>query len=125
VEAERTRRAFGQTASIDEATERGGVGASLASADPDPEGDLIRRQAEGGQAALIGAIVKAAADWPADERVYLQTFLSSGAPPRQIAQAMARPVEDIRQIQQRVMRRMAQIAKAMKITAASVYGSEE
>jgi RNA polymerase primary sigma factor len=125
VEAERTRRAFGRTASIDETVEHGGMADVLASAEPDPEDDLIRRQAEGGEAALIGAIVAAAKTWPADERVYLQTFLASGAPPREIAQTMARPIDDIRQIQQRVSRRMKQIAKTMNITAASVFGSEE
>jgi RNA polymerase primary sigma factor len=125
VEAERTRRSFGRTASIDESPEQGGIGDTLASNDPDPEDELIRRQAEGGQSALIGAIVAAAEAWPDDERVYLKTFLGSGAPPREIARMMARPIEAVRQIQQRVQRRMTQIAKAMNITAASVYGAEE
>ena len=124
VEAERTRRAFGRTTSVEAAVEQG-AGERLVSGDPDPERDLIHRQAEAGETMLIGAIAEAAKTWPADERVYLQTFLASGAPPREIALIMDRPVEEIRQIQQRVMRRMTQIAKAMNITAASVFGSEE
>ncbi len=125
VEAERTRRAFGRTTSIDEPPERGGMGGGLASDALDPEDELTRRQDEAGEAGLIAAIAQAAEAWPEDERLYLKLFLASGDPPRVIAQMMARPVEEVRQVQQRALRRMKAIAAAMKTAAASVSGLQE
>jgi RNA polymerase primary sigma factor len=125
IEAERTRRTFGRTTSIDEPPERGGVGDSLAGEEPDPESALIQRQDEAGEAGLIAAIARAAESWPEDERLYLKLFLGSGDPPRVIAQMMARPVEEVRQIQARALRRMKAIAAAMKTGSASVSGPQE
>lgn len=125
IEAERTRRAFGDERSIDAPTALGGIGESLVSPERGPADALLDREQEAEQNALVTAIAEAAREWPDEERLYLQTFLSCGGPPRMIAQMMSRPVEDIRQIQQRVMRRMRQIARTMQIASASVLGPEE
>ncbi len=124
VEAERTRRHYGQSASIEDAAERGEP-IRLTAETGDPEQEIIERQQASDRAAMIATITAAAETWPADERLYLQTFLSTGAPPRVIAQLMARPVEDVRQIQQRAMRRIARTVGVMKTTGTSVYGTEE
>ena len=125
IEAERTRRAFGRTTSTDEPPDRSGMGDGLASAEANPEDELIRRQDEAGEAGLIAAIARAAESWPDDERLYLKLFLASGDPPRVIAQMMALPVEEVRQIQQRALRRMKTIAAATKTAQASVLGPQE
>ena len=120
IEEECARRAFGRISSIDDAGEDGRpfeARDDLA----DPEEALVRRQEAEAEQALITAITQAARSWPDDERCYLQTFLSSGGPPRVIAQLMGRPVEDIRQIQQRVMRKLGQIAAVRKTSGASVF----
>jgi RNA polymerase primary sigma factor len=125
VEAERARRAFGREAPLDAPEGHGSVGVVLPSAERGPEGQLIEQRRQADQEALIAAITKSARQWPEEERLYLQTFLFSGAPPREIARMMGAPVETIRQIQQRTLRRMREIARTMEITSVSVLGIEE
>lgn len=119
VEIERARRVTDRAISIDGAAEQGHP-LSLCDDAPDPEDQLIRRDDEDLRQALIAAIKSSAEAWPEEERTYLRTFLSSGEPPRVIAQMMARPVEDIRQIQQRVLRKLRQIADTTKSAGMSV-----
>jgi RNA polymerase primary sigma factor len=80
---------------------------------PSPEDGLQAAEAESARARLVAAISAAAERRPAEERLYLQLVFSAAdpLPPREIARLMARPVTEIRQIQQRVQRWVAEVAR--------------
>ena len=80
---------------------------------PSPEDGLQAAEAECARARLVAAISAAAERRPAEERLYLQLVFSATdpLPPREIARLMARPVTEIRQIQQRVQRWVADVAR--------------
>ncbi len=108
----RSSQGLTEAVSIEGAAERG---APLALVDdgPSPEEALQATQDERARAELVSAIKDAAERRPAEEQLYLQLVFSAAdpLPPRDIAKLMGRPVEDIRQIQQRVQRWVGDLAR--------------
>lgn len=98
--------------SIEAAAERG---APLALVDEglSPEASLEEAEGERSRVALIAAIKSTAEGRPAEERLYLQIVFSATdpLPPREIAVLMGRPIEQVRQIQQRVQRWAGDLAR--------------
>ncbi len=126
VQAVRAAAAQGRSVSIEDAADRGQP-LTLPDGALNAEAAAIAHEEEAGRAAIIEAIKAAAETMPVDERRYLQVYFSAteALPPREIARVMGRPIEEVRQIQQRVMRRVGQIAQmhpmgAPKIQTASV-----
>jgi RNA polymerase primary sigma factor len=83
-----------------------GAGAILADPALNPEDQLLLAEEERNRAALIAAVKAAAADLPADERLYLQTVLEATdqLPAREVAKLMSCPVEDVYRLRQRTRR---------------------
>lgn len=108
----RSGQGMTEAVSIEAAAERG---APLALVDdgPSPEESLQAEEEEQTRADLVAAIKDAAERRPAEERLYLQLVFSATdpMPPRDIAKLMGRPVEDVRQIQQRVQRWVGDLAR--------------
>jgi len=117
----RSGAAHGRSVSIDDAADRGQP-LTLRDEAPNPEDLAIFLEEDTAREALIDAIKAAAQSLPTEERLYLQVFFAAGEalPPRAIAKTMGRPIEEVRQIQQRVQRRLIQIARALKTQTASV-----
>jgi RNA polymerase primary sigma factor len=121
VQAVRTAAAQGRSVSIEDAADRGQP-LALPDGGLNAEASAIAREEDAAREAIIAAIKAAAETMPADERLYLQIYFSAteALPPREIARLMGRPIEAVRQIQQRVMRRVSQIAEPHKNQTASV-----
>src|SRR5262249_33065492 len=79
-----------------------GAGAGLADAAPTPEHELLLAEEERHRAALVAAVKAAAAELPADERLYLQIVFSAAEPlpARDIARLLDRPVEEVYRLKQ-------------------------
>jgi RNA polymerase primary sigma factor len=103
-------------------------GISLVDGAPDPEQALAAQEAEEARAEFVAAIKAEAERMPPDERAYLTLVLSNGEvlPPREVAKRMTRPVEEVRIIQARVLRRLRNLPAAGKFASMSVStGNEE
>jgi len=121
VEAVRAAAAQGRSVSIEDAADRGQP-LSLPDSGLNAEAAAIAHEEDAARTAIITAIKAAAETMPTDERRYLQIYFSAAEalPPREIAKLMGRPIEDVRQIQQRVMRRVSHIAQMHKNQTVSV-----
>lgn len=108
----RSGQGMSETVSIEGAAERGAP-LSLVHEGPSPEQSLQDSEEERARSELVSAIKDAAERRPAEERLYLQLVFSATdpLPPREIAKLMGRPVEDVRQIQQRVQRWVGDLAR--------------
>ena len=118
VQAVRTAAAQGRSVSIDDAADRGQP-LALPDGALNAEAAAIANEEDAARSAIIEAIKAAAVAMPTEERRYLQIYFSAteALPPREIARVMGRPIEEVRQIQQRVMRRVGQIAQTHRIQA--------
>jgi RNA polymerase primary sigma factor len=107
------------TVAIDPATE----GDAVALADPaaNPEEQLLLAEDERGLAALLASIKAAAAELPADERLYLQIAFSAAdpLPAREIARLMQRPVEEVYRLKQRAQRWLRELAQQLEKNSGS------
>ena len=112
VQAVRAAAAQGRSVSIEESADRGHP-LSLPDGALNAEAAAIATEEDAARGAVVDAIKAAAETMPPDERHYLQIYFSAteALPPREIARLMGRPIEEVRQIQQRVMRRVSQIAQ--------------
>ena len=81
-----------------------------------PEEQIIADEDDDARIALVAAIIAAAEGMDPNERAYVEILLSASEPrpPREIAKIMGRPIEDVRQIQQRVMRRLKKVLETQK-----------
>jgi RNA polymerase primary sigma factor len=77
-----------------------------------PEQQLLDSEEEEARSALLAAVKAAAADLPADERLYLQTVFAASEPmpAREIARAMQVPVEEVYRLKQKSQRWLKDIA---------------
>jgi RNA polymerase primary sigma factor len=99
------------TVSLEAEAEEGGA-LALAHPGANPEEELLLAEEERDRAALIAAITTAAADLPANERLYLQIAFSATEPlpAREVARKMQLPVEEIYRLKQRSLRWIAELA---------------
>jgi RNA polymerase primary sigma factor len=81
-----------------------------------PEDQILEAEEERTRSALLAEIKAAAAELPADERLYLQIAFSATdpLPARQIARSMQLPVEDVYRLKQRTQRWLAEIAARLE-----------
>jgi RNA polymerase primary sigma factor len=97
-------------------------GKALAVADPapSPEEALLLAEEDAVRTALVVAVQEAAAELPAEERLYLQIVFSTteASPAREIARRMGCPVEDVYRLKQRAQRWLADIASMLEKTGA-------
>lgn len=100
---------------------------ALADEAPNPEESLVAREEEAARAEFFAAIRAESERMPADERAYLTLMLSGGdpMPPRDVAKRMARPVEEVRAIQARVLRRLRNLPAARKFASVSVSTGDD
>jgi RNA polymerase primary sigma factor len=77
-----------------------------------PEEQLLEAEEERTRSALLAEVKAAAANLPADERLYLQIVFSATdpLPAREIARSMQLPVEEVYRLKQRTQRWLAEIA---------------
>lgn len=77
-----------------------------------PEQQLLESEEEQSRAELLATIKAAAAELPADERLYLQTVFAASdpLPAREIAKLMQVPVEEVYRLKQRSQRWLKDIA---------------
>ena len=101
----------GDAVSLESAAEDGEV-LAMADSTATPEEQLLLAEEERSRTALLASVRAAAAELPADERLYLQIAFSATdpLPAREIARLMQRPVEDIYRLKQRAQRWLADIA---------------
>jgi RNA polymerase primary sigma factor len=108
----RSGRGLTEAISIEAAAERG---APLVLVDDgaSPEQALEEAEDERSRASLVAAIKSMAERRPPEERLYLQLVFSATdpLPPREIAKLMGRPIDEVRQIQQRVQRWAGDLAR--------------
>ena len=79
----------------------------LISVSQSPEDIAIRANSEDELSDALGALAQAAGKLAYDERAYLDFVLSENPPPaRELAQLMARPVEEIYALKKRVLRKL-------------------
>jgi RNA polymerase primary sigma factor len=88
-----------------------GAGVGLADAAPTPEHELLLAEEERHRAALVAAVKAAAAELPAEERLYLQIVFSAAEPlpARDIARLLDRPVEEVYRLKQRTQRWLKEV----------------
>jgi RNA polymerase primary sigma factor len=89
-----------------------GEGLSVPDSGATPEERLLEDEEEQTRSELLATIKAAAAELPAEDRLYLQVVFSATdpLPAREIARAMQRPVEEVYRLKQRAQRWLAQIA---------------
>jgi RNA polymerase primary sigma factor len=89
----------------------------LADSAPTPEDHLLLAEEEASRGAIIAAIKQAAADLPADQRLYLQIVFSASdpLPARDIARVMGYPVEEVYRLKQRTQRWLKEVATRLNI----------
>lgn len=97
--------------SLDSAGDEG-EGFSVPDSGATPEQRLLDTEEEQSRASLLAVVKQAAAELPAEERLYLQTVFSATdpMPAREIARAMQLPVAEIYRLKQRSQRWLADIA---------------
>jgi RNA polymerase primary sigma factor len=97
-----------------------GAGAGLADTAPTPEHELLLAEEELHRLALVGAVKAAAAELPADERLYLQIVFSAAEPlpARDVARLLDRPVEEVYRLKQRAQRWLKEVA--MRLNASRI-----
>jgi RNA polymerase primary sigma factor len=103
-----------EAVSLDD-TGAGGEGLAVPDPGASPEEQLLESEEEQSRSALLAAVKSAAAELPADERLYLQIVFSATdpLPAREIAQTMKLPVEDIYRLKQRSQRWLTDIASRL------------
>jgi RNA polymerase primary sigma factor len=101
----------GEGVSLDSSGEDG-EGLSVPDSSATPEERLLQDEEEQTRTELLAAIKAAAAELPADERLYLQIVFAATdpLPAREIARAMQVPVEEVYRLKQRAQRWLTQIA---------------
>lgn len=101
--------------SID-ASEEDGQGLAVADSGATPEEHLLQAEEEDTRSALLAAVKAAAAQLPANERLYLQIVFSTTEPipAREIARKMQLPVEDVYKLKQRAQRWMGNLAAELE-----------
>jgi RNA polymerase primary sigma factor len=115
--ATRSRRL--ESVSLDAMIEDGGA-IGLADTAPSPELQLLLAEEERHRTALVTAVKAAAAELPADERLYLQIVFSAAEPlpARNIARLLDRPVEEVYRLKQRAQRWLKEVA--MRLNASRI-----
>jgi RNA polymerase primary sigma factor len=81
-----------------------------------PEEQLLEAEEERTRSALLAEVKAAAANLPADERLYLQIVFSATdpLPAREIARSMQLPVEEVYRLKQRTQRWLTDIAARLE-----------
>jgi RNA polymerase primary sigma factor len=81
-----------------------------------PEEQLLEAEEERTRTDLLEAVKAAAAELPADERLYLQIVTSAAdpLPAREIARSMQLPVEEVYRLKQRAQRWLANLATRLE-----------
>ena len=89
-----------------------GEGLSIPDSGGTPEDQLLESEEEQTRASLLAAVKAAAAELPAQDRLYLQIVFSATdpMPAREIARAMQVPVEEVYKLKQRSQRWLSDIA---------------
>jgi RNA polymerase primary sigma factor len=89
-----------------------GEGLSVPDSGATPEQQLLDSEEEQTRASLLAAVKAAAAELPAEDRLYLQTVFSATdpMPAREIARAMQVPVEEVYRLKQRSQRWLKDVA---------------
>ena len=97
--------------SLDSSGEEG-EGFSVPDSSGSPEQQLLESEEQQTRASLLAAVKAAAAELPAEDRLYLQIVFSATdpMPAREIARAMQVPVEEVYRLKQRSQRWLKEVA---------------